>query len=48
MQAINGYLIGLIYEWLIDPTAYDLEQHAGSMIDICIAGLIARPPLKIV
>jgi TetR/AcrR family acrAB operon transcriptional repressor len=46
MQAINGYLIGLIYEWLIDPAAYRLEEAAAPMIDTFLAGLLARPPLK--
>ncbi len=45
VQALNAYLIGLIYEWLVDPTAYELSRHAGTMIDIFLAGLIARPPL---
>lgn len=46
VQALNAYLIGLIYEWLVDPAAYDLSRHAGTMIDIFMAGLVARPPLK--
>lgn len=46
VQALNAYLIGLIYEWLIDPSAYDLSRHAAAMIDIFLEGLLARPPLK--
>jgi TetR/AcrR family acrAB operon transcriptional repressor len=46
VQALNAYLIGLIYEWLVDPAAYDLGRHAEAMIDIFLAGLLARPPLK--
>jgi TetR/AcrR family transcriptional regulator, acrAB operon repressor len=46
VQAIHAYLIGLIHEWLIDPTAYDLERHAQMMMDIFLTGLVARPPLK--
>jgi TetR/AcrR family acrAB operon transcriptional repressor len=46
VQAVNGYLIGLIYEWLIDPDAYDLGRHAGPLLDIFLAGLVARPPQK--
>lgn len=46
VQALNAYLIGLIYEWLVDPSAYELSRHAGTMIDIFLAGLVARPPLK--
>jgi TetR/AcrR family acrAB operon transcriptional repressor len=46
MQAIHSYLIGLIHEWLIDTSAYDLEQHAEDLIDMFLAGLVARPPLQ--
>lgn len=46
VQALNGYLIGLMYEWLVDPNAYDLSLHAPAMTDIFLAGLLARPPLK--
>ncbi|GAC1411648.1 MAG: TetR family transcriptional regulator [Burkholderiaceae bacterium] len=45
MQALNSYLIGLIYEWLIDPQAYDLKRHAEPLIDCFLAGMVARPPL---
>lgn len=45
-HAIHSYLVGLIYEWLMDPDAYNLEQHGEAMMDIFLAGLIARPPLK--
>ena len=47
VQALNAYLIGLIYEWLVDPSAYELSRHAGTMIDVFLAGLLARPPLKL-
>lgn len=46
VQALNSYLIGMIYEWLVDPDAYDLGRHAPAMIDIFLTGLMARPPLK--
>lgn len=46
MQAIHSYLIGLIHEWLIDTAAYQLEQHAEDMVDMFLAGLVARPPLR--
>ena len=35
-----------LHEWLIDTSAYDLEQHAEGLIDMFLAGLVARPPLK--
>ncbi|MDO8650909.1 MAG: TetR family transcriptional regulator [Undibacterium sp.] len=46
MRAIHSYLIGLIHEWLIDTKGYHLETHAEDMIDMFLAGLLARPPLK--
>lgn len=46
MQINDAFLIGLIYEWLVDPTAYDLATHAEAMLDVLMAGLLAKPPLK--
>jgi TetR/AcrR family acrAB operon transcriptional repressor len=47
VQAINGYLIGLIYEWLIDQQAYDLGLHAAPLVDCFLAGLVAMPPRRL-
>ncbi len=46
VHAMHSYLIGLLHEWLIEPTAYDLERHAEVMIKIFLAGLVANPPRK--
>lgn len=46
MQAIHAYVIGIVHEWLEDTSAYCLMQHAEDMVDMFIAGLVARPPLK--
>ncbi|MFZ6722518.1 TetR family transcriptional regulator [Undibacterium sp. Ji49W] len=46
MQAIHAYVIGIVHEWLEDTSAYCLMQHAEDMVDIFLAGLVARPPLK--
>jgi len=46
MQAFHSYVTGLIHEWLIYPDAYDLGQHAQTMLDILLAGLQASPPRK--
>ena len=46
MHAIHSYLIGVIHEWLIDTSAYDLEMHGEGMIDMFLAGLMRCPPLK--
>ncbi len=46
VQMIHSYSIGLIYEWLVDTKAYDLAKRAEYMIDVMLAGIIAKPPLK--
>ena len=46
MQASHAYVIGIVHEWLEDSSAYCLMQHAEDMVDIFMAGLVARPPLK--
>lgn len=46
MQASHAYVIGIVHEWLEDSSAYCLMQHAEDMLDIFMAGLVARPPLK--
>jgi TetR/AcrR family acrAB operon transcriptional repressor len=45
VQITHGYLIGLVHEWLVDPAAYDLRLHGESMVDVLLAGLMAKPPL---
>ena len=46
MQVIHSSLMGIIHEWLVNTNAYDLTKHAESMIDMLLAGLVAKPPLK--
>ena len=46
MQANHAFLIGIVHEWLEDTKAYCLIQHAEDMIDMFMAGLVARPPRK--
>ncbi|MBC3884539.1 TetR family transcriptional regulator [Undibacterium griseum] len=46
MQANHAFLVGIVHEWLEDPSAYSLADHAEDMIDMFLAGLFARPPLK--
>ncbi|MFZ6673515.1 TetR family transcriptional regulator [Undibacterium sp. Xuan67W] len=47
MQAIHAYAMGIVHEWLEDTSAYCLIQHSEAMIDMFMAGLVARPPLKV-
>ena len=41
---MHAYVIGLMHEWVLDPSDYDLAQAAPAMIDTFVAGLRAQPP----
>ncbi len=46
MQALHGYMVGLMHEWLLNPAAYDLAKHADPLVGTLIAGLRVAPPRK--
>jgi TetR/AcrR family transcriptional regulator, acrAB operon repressor len=46
MQALHGYMVGLMHEWLLDPTAYDLAKHADVLVATLLAGMRVAPPRK--
>ena len=46
MQANHAFLVGIVHEWLEDTNAYCMITHAESMVDMFLAGLLTRPPLK--
>ena len=43
-QALHAYIAGIMHEWVLDPTAYDLAVAAPALIDALLAGLRAAPP----
>ena len=45
-QALNSYMGGIMREWVLDPTAFDLARVAPALIDTLIAGLRANPPRR--
>ncbi len=45
-QALHAYMVGIMHEWVLDPTAYDLAAAAPGFIDLFIGGLVARPPRR--
>ena len=45
-QALHAYIGGIMREWVLDPTAFDLAATAPALIDTMIAGLAARPPRR--
>jgi len=45
-QALHAYIGGIMREWVLDPTAFDLAAMAPALIDTMIAGLAACPPRR--
>ncbi len=39
-------MIGIMHQWVLDPSAYDLAAAAPALIDTYLAGLLARPPRR--
>jgi TetR/AcrR family transcriptional regulator, acrAB operon repressor len=46
-RLVHACVAGLMREWVLDKTAYDLAQRAPAFIDAIMAGLVANPPRKI-
>jgi len=45
-QGLNAMMVGIMHEWVLDPSAYDLQVAAPALIDTFLAGLAARPPRR--
>jgi TetR/AcrR family transcriptional regulator, acrAB operon repressor len=45
-QGLNALMVGIMHEWVLDPSAYDLSAAAPALIDSFLAGLAIRPPLR--
>jgi TetR/AcrR family acrAB operon transcriptional repressor len=43
-QGLNAFVVGIMHEWVLDPSAYDLASAAPALIDAFLAGLATRPP----
>jgi TetR/AcrR family acrAB operon transcriptional repressor len=43
-QAMHAYIGGLMNNWVLDRTAYDLSASAAALVDAFIAGLKSAPP----
>ena len=39
-------MTGIMHEWVLDPSAYDLNAAAPALIDTFLAGLAACPPRR--
>jgi TetR/AcrR family acrAB operon transcriptional repressor len=46
-QGLNALMVGIMHEWVLDPSAYDLAAAAPALIDAFLAGLAVRPPLRV-
>jgi len=45
-QGLNALMIGIMHQWVLDPSAYDLAAAAPALIDAFLAGLAAHPPRR--
>jgi TetR/AcrR family transcriptional regulator, acrAB operon repressor len=43
-QALHAYIVGIMHEWVLDTTAFDLSGSATALIDAMLAGLRVAPP----
>jgi TetR/AcrR family acrAB operon transcriptional repressor len=43
-QGMHAYMVGLMHEWVLTPTSYDLAACAEPLLDTYLAGLSLRPP----
>ena len=43
-QALHAYIGGIMHQWVVDRSAYDLATSAPAMVDAFIAGLRVAPP----
>ena len=44
VHAIYAYITGIMHEWTLEPSAYDLLASAPALVDTFLAGLVAHPP----
>jgi TetR/AcrR family acrAB operon transcriptional repressor len=45
-RLLHAFVSGVMREWVLDKSAYDLAAHAPSLVDTIIAGLAANPPRR--
>jgi TetR/AcrR family acrAB operon transcriptional repressor len=47
-HGLNALMVGIMHQWVLDPSSYDLAAAAPALIDTYLAGLMARPPRRAV
>ena len=45
-QGLHALMVGIMHEWVLDPSAYDLRSGAPALIDSYLAGLRHAPPRR--
>jgi TetR/AcrR family transcriptional regulator, acrAB operon repressor len=45
-QGLHALMVGIMHEWVLDTSAYDLATAAPALIDMLLAGLKAAPPRR--
>jgi TetR/AcrR family acrAB operon transcriptional repressor len=45
-QGLHALMVGIMHEWVLDPSAYDLRSAAPALIDMFLAGLRHQPPRR--
>jgi TetR/AcrR family acrAB operon transcriptional repressor len=46
-ELMKAFMVGVMHEWVQDPASHDLERTAPVLIDTLLAGLVAKPPRKV-
>jgi TetR/AcrR family acrAB operon transcriptional repressor len=44
-HGLHAYMVGLMHEWVQNPSGYDLAVCAEPLLDCYLSGLAARPPV---
>jgi TetR/AcrR family acrAB operon transcriptional repressor len=44
---LHACVAGLMREWVLDKTVYDLAERAPAFVDAMMAGLVASPPRRV-
>jgi TetR/AcrR family transcriptional regulator, acrAB operon repressor len=45
-QGLNALMVGIMHQWVLDPSSYDLSAAAPALVDTYLAGLAAAPPRR--
>jgi len=45
-HGLNALMVGIMHQWVLDPSSYDLAAAAPALVDTYLAGLAAYPPRR--